>query len=488
MAKPDRHAVGRVSWRALLVGVTGVVCGWYWLLAWKTGFVPGELPQVNLPPAKSAERVLVVAPHEDDEALGTGGYLVQARAAGAEVYVCLLTNGEGEELGAAWTNRTLHLTPARFMRLGQVRQQETLRALAEVGIDSDQVLFLGYPNLGLDSMLSAEHWDYQHPFASPYLRAVRSPYANSYTPAASFCGASLAADLRSVLQMVHPTRVFTCHPADVHRDHWPAYTFVQLALDAIAREPHGTWAAEVPVYCYLVHRPGFPQPFGMSPGSALAAPPALEDLPLNAWIAFPLPPSAREAKRLMLSTYRSQGTAFDLLIHSFVRVNELFATVRLLELSPGLQEGEPRPTEREPVGDLTYLRRQPGTDIAAVEAAADGASVDTRVKLAGLPARNVKVRVLVSAPVTSGRHLQALQMDCVRGQPAVLIGATSHWRVSADDLRGVEGLQSGDTVRLTFPRRLLGSCDRFALTAVTYVGSRARDHSMTRTYTLRLRR
>lgn len=426
----------------------------------------------------------MVAPHEDDECLGTGGYLVQARAAGAEAYVCLLTNGEGEELGAAWTNRSLRLTPARFMRLGQVRQQETLRALAQVGIPSDHVPFLGYPNLGLDSMFSAWHWDYQHPFASSYLRAVSSPYDNSYTPGASFCGASLVADLRSVLQMVHPTRAFTCHPADVHRDHWPAYAFVRLALDTIAQEPHGAWADNVPVHCYLVHRPGFPQPFGMSPESALAAPPALEAMSLNTWSALQLRPSDREAKRNMLSLYRSQGVAFDLLIHSFVRVNELFARIRKLEPIPRLEDAAPRPEEREPVGDLAPLRRQPGTDIAAVEAAADDAQVAIRIRLAGLPARSVKVSVVVHVPLVSAYHLQVLQMDYVRGEPVMLTGATSHWRLKADDLRGATGGGSGATVRLTMPRRLIGDCDRFSVTAVTYVGSRIRDHSMTRTYVL----
>jgi len=41
-------------------------------------------------------RVLVLAPHPDDETLGAGGLIAQARAAGATVSVALLTQGEAD--------------------------------------------------------------------------------------------------------------------------------------------------------------------------------------------------------------------------------------------------------------------------------------------------------------------------------------------------------------------------------------------------------
>ena len=39
------------------------------------------------------DKVLVIAPHPDDEALGAGGILQSAKAANAEVRVVYLTNG-----------------------------------------------------------------------------------------------------------------------------------------------------------------------------------------------------------------------------------------------------------------------------------------------------------------------------------------------------------------------------------------------------------
>ena len=39
-------------------------------------------------------RLLMIAPHPDDEALATGGLLQRAQAKGAQVYVAFLTDGE----------------------------------------------------------------------------------------------------------------------------------------------------------------------------------------------------------------------------------------------------------------------------------------------------------------------------------------------------------------------------------------------------------
>lgn len=49
----------------------------------------------------SQERVLILAPHPDDETLGCGGLMSKAKAAGAEVYVQFMTVGDTVEFSAA---------------------------------------------------------------------------------------------------------------------------------------------------------------------------------------------------------------------------------------------------------------------------------------------------------------------------------------------------------------------------------------------------
>lgn len=66
-------------------------------------------------------RVLVLAPHPDDETLGAGGLIALARAGGATVRVLLLSAGEGEDPG---------VDPGG---LATIRRLECVAALAALG-------------------------------------------------------------------------------------------------------------------------------------------------------------------------------------------------------------------------------------------------------------------------------------------------------------------------------------------------------------------
>ena len=84
-------------------------------------------PRVVAPPRR---RILVVAPHCDDEAMGPGGTLVAARAAGAEISILVLTRGAGAS--------------------GPVREAESRAVAARLGAE---IVFLGLEDgaLGLDA-------------------------------------------------------------------------------------------------------------------------------------------------------------------------------------------------------------------------------------------------------------------------------------------------------------------------------------------------
>jgi len=48
----------------------------------------------HLHAAARKDRILIVAPHIDDESIGAGGYAIDAMANGADVYVVFLTAGD----------------------------------------------------------------------------------------------------------------------------------------------------------------------------------------------------------------------------------------------------------------------------------------------------------------------------------------------------------------------------------------------------------
>jgi LmbE family N-acetylglucosaminyl deacetylase len=81
--------------------------------------------------------VILLAPHPDDEVLGAGGLLQWLIAAGAEIELLAVTNGEGSHpQGSAARTRTL----------GEVRPRESLTALRRLGCRAPVVTRLGLPD------------------------------------------------------------------------------------------------------------------------------------------------------------------------------------------------------------------------------------------------------------------------------------------------------------------------------------------------------
>lgn len=105
--------------------------------AWETEHPPAPIAVDALVPL--GHRAVVVAPHPDDEVLGTGGLLMQLSQAGREILLVAATDGEASHPGSArW--------PAPL--LAQTRAQESAAALAVLRVHAAP-LRLGLPDGGL---------------------------------------------------------------------------------------------------------------------------------------------------------------------------------------------------------------------------------------------------------------------------------------------------------------------------------------------------
>ncbi|QNA77422.1 PIG-L family deacetylase [Streptomyces sp. So13.3] len=93
-----------------------------------------SLPQLTLP---RQGRVVVVAAHPDDEVLGFGGTLCLLAAAGVEIVVVSVTDGERSHPSSRVRTPT---------QLAGIRAAETLAALRELGAGAAQVRRLGIPD------------------------------------------------------------------------------------------------------------------------------------------------------------------------------------------------------------------------------------------------------------------------------------------------------------------------------------------------------
>jgi LmbE family N-acetylglucosaminyl deacetylase len=103
------------------------------------------------------DRVLVIAPHPDDEAIATGGALQIARAAGADCRVLVITDGDNNPWPQRWIEKRWHIGAADRARWGAERRSEAVAALQVLGLQPTDVRCLGFPDLGLtDVLLRAE--------------------------------------------------------------------------------------------------------------------------------------------------------------------------------------------------------------------------------------------------------------------------------------------------------------------------------------------
>lgn len=330
---------------------------------------------MTLPPGA---RVLVVSPHSDDETLGAGGLMAQAAAAGSDVFVVLITAGDGFRLGAEAYYGRFRPSHELMLRFGEARLAETRAAMAELGVPAEHLLFLGYGDRSLDR-LWLECWHASAPCVSDATGSSRVPYADALHPGAPYSGDSLLADLETVLNEVQPQLVVYPHPNDAHVDHWAAHNFVAAALaDLALRQPDWEPPEEL---LYLVHRGDWPAPKGDRPQDTLYPPPGLS-AGSTRWLHQPLARWEVERKRAAILAYRSQVRLMRRFLLSFVRRDELFGVLPPVELPPP-DAGRVNWIEvvTDPQRDTLARDLTPEADIRSVWAAHHGDSLHLSAQL-----------------------------------------------------------------------------------------------------------
>jgi len=285
-----------------------------------TDALAAEMPRIN-----KEDRVLIFAPHCDDETISSSAVLYDAVHAGSQVLVIFMTNGDGFTFAAEEQFKRLFLTSEDYIRSGYSRQAESLAALGSLGLSPLQVIFLGYPDRGMES-LWATHWKTDDPLLSHYTRSNHSPYTNSFEPEAPYAGENVLKNIEAILVSFKPTTVILPHPHDEHHDHAATYAFVTAALYKL------DIGHELPLprlYYYLVHRGDFPIPHGYLPDSPLLPPSPLRSLNSVEWLSYPLNQQTEVEKYRATMKYTSQIKVpiMSKLLMSLVRTNELFAMV-----------------------------------------------------------------------------------------------------------------------------------------------------------------
>lgn len=161
-----------------------------------------------------ASSALVVAPHPDDETLGCGGAIALLRSLGCDVQVLVISDG-------TLSHPRSRKFPAPVLR--QLRERETISALAILGVDATAITFLRLP----DGSIPIE--------------------ALEFTSAVAAC--------RTYLAEVAPQTIFLPLRSDPHPDHRATWKLIHGALADLPQSPR---LIEYPIWDWDPEQRGSP--------------------------------------------------------------------------------------------------------------------------------------------------------------------------------------------------------------------------------------
>lgn len=250
--------------------------------------------------------ILVIAPHPDDEAIGCAAVMLRTLQKKQRVGVVLVTNGDGHRQAAATVAKKpeARLEPADFLRLARIRQQHSVGTLSKIGVRSEDLISLGYPDSGLKAIYESKDDEaYKQPFtgkAETYASVIRDYHTLAHGRPAAYTRASILADLEEIIKARKPREVYVTSEADTHPDHRATFWFVRDATKAAGYRR--------PLFTFVVH--GKP--------------------PVGPAHRVVLTQAEQDRKRAILKEYQTKlSPVHDYLAEKFTREEEVFWVVRI---------------------------------------------------------------------------------------------------------------------------------------------------------------
>lgn len=264
-------------------------------------------------------RLLVLAPHPDDEALGAAGLVRRVLAVGGHVRIVVVTSGDAFAEGVETIEGIANPRPRDYRGYGTLRERESREAMARLGVDAAHVTFLGFPDEGLCLMASKYLSAKSKAYESPFTDRISPPLTEQVVRGVSYRGYDVRREIERILLDYRPTLVAMPHPEDEHPDHCSTHIFATEALAAAGRQG----MPRPRVLHYLVHYGQWPLSPDAGGGSELRPPagfPATEDQ----WRSLALTREEADAKKQAILAYSSQLMVIGRFMLAFGRDNELF--------------------------------------------------------------------------------------------------------------------------------------------------------------------
>ncbi len=278
----------------------------------------------------AGKKILILAPHQDDEALMCSGIIEHAKTNDADVKVCVVTNGD-----------------KKGRKIGLIRIRETIKAMNYLGLKADSIVFMGYGNTSKITSASFMNRLYYAETDTTVIPSyvgtetysipeVPEYHYRKYGTHGVYNRETFRQDLKSIIDEYKPDQIYVTSLYDTHPDHSNLYKFTVESIISIKRiQPEFS-----PVmYEYLIHADEEDTfwPVRERKNRVLASfskPLTLETNTLLDWEkreVFTVPPSMQSVwrfknkKHKIISKYRSQrpwrGNNY---LYSYVKNDEFF--------------------------------------------------------------------------------------------------------------------------------------------------------------------
>ncbi|MDR2623013.1 MAG: PIG-L family deacetylase [Methanobrevibacter sp.] len=330
--------------------VIALICASVALFAGNIGNASVEKFNETLSEIKSSDRIIVFAPHPDDDVLANSGIIREALRKNADIRVVFMTVGDA--LDQNYLNlylRSNNITDFKG-NIGELRHGEALTALSKIGLSENNTIFLGYPDQGMKKLF-LNNWDYDNLLKQTYgsNQNNHSPYNFTFERNAPYCGVNVVKNLNQIFDDFNPSIILTPDEGDDHIDHWATNAFVRYVT--VGRGYAGS------NYHYLVHKGLWPNPSMYSPEDQLLPPEEYDELDAT-WLGLFLHNDDEELKLQAINSHKTQTFATKNYLQSFVRKDEYFAFYPVINVQReekySLDKGMPKSSFKDLKGESIH--------------------------------------------------------------------------------------------------------------------------------------
>ncbi|MGZ5000095.1 MAG: PIG-L deacetylase family protein [Methylomonas sp.] len=277
------------------------------------------------------ERLLVLAPHPDDESLSSAGLIERVFENGGTVRTVVVTSGDAYVDAVMMETGKRHPSAKDYLAFGEKRLAESRRAARILGNGFVHLDLLGFSDGAIYSAL-VSHWRRSHPMRSEFTRFDHVPYRHSLDRGLAQDGQDLLNELVAIMRETKPTLIAFPDVMENDSDHAGLGMFALLAIhDWQAHSP--TVHIHPRLLAYLIHWQhgwpkgsdwGIPQDWSKQP---MHLP---DDLPLRGHdrVCLNLTKPEITLKRAAMMQYRTQQRIMGDFLSAFIRSSECFTLLK----------------------------------------------------------------------------------------------------------------------------------------------------------------